>query len=710
MLNRLKLGPKLTGAFALVALIAAIIGIVGYLSINRLTGSLAQIGNACLPSVSQLGRIQSAQQMIEVGQRGLVNRSFTGETRKAQYAFIDSAWKICDEAWKKYTELKLAPEEKQKWDEFTPKWEQWKTKHQAFLAMNRRRDEALAAGVSSSSPQMTALDSQMFAALMDMRELWLANDALLGELRDLTDKTAETEGKQADAAATRCEFMMIAAILIGATLAMLFGILLSRSISVPMARGVEMMHELSKGHLDRRLQMDRADEIGILANTMDDFADNLQHKVVAMMKLIAVGDLSSDVAIMDAQDQIGPALRDTVLSLRGLVSEVTALGQAAQDGNLTLRGDALQFQGSYREIVTGINNTLDAMLDPINETASILEKVAARDLASRVTGHFKGEHARITQSLNVAVNNLDQGFQQVVLSTDQVAAASGQISAGSQSLAEGAAEQASALEEISSSIEELASMTKQNAANAGEANSLASSTRASADKGLEAMGQMSRAIDDIKRSSDETAKIVKTIDDIAFQTNLLALNAAVEAARAGDAGKGFAVVAEEVRNLAQRSAEAAKNTANMIEESVKNADGGVQISNQVGSALEEIAEEARKVNDLVAEIAAASNEQSQGIEQIGAAIGQMDKVTQQNAANSEESASAAEELSAQAAELKAMTGSFKLSANLSAQAGQPHTADLKLVGHDKQRTRKSRPTAEEIIPLDDHDDRALANF
>ena len=210
-------------------------------------------------------------------------------------------------------------------------------------------------------------------------------------------------------------------------------------------------------------------------------------------------------------------------------------------------------------------------------------------------------------------------------------------------------------------MEEMSSMTRQNSDNASQAKTLSGSARESAIKGSKSMEQMTEAIDRIKASSDETAKIVKTIDEIAFQTNLLALNAAVEAARAGEAGKGFAVVAEEVRNLAQRSATAAKNTAELIEGAVRNADGGVAITEEVAKILNEIVDGASRVNDLVAEISAAAGEQTQGIEQINTAVSQMDQLTQQNASNSEESASAAEELNGQAEELNRMVAEFTLS-------------------------------------------------
>jgi methyl-accepting chemotaxis protein len=235
---------------------------------------------------------------------------------------------------------------------------------------------------------------------------------------------------------------------------------------------------------------------------------------------------------------------------------------------------------------------------------------------------------------------------------DQVAAASGQVSGSGQSLAEGASEQAASLEETSASLEELASMTRRNAEHADGAKVLAADTRRAADTGAADMQQMSAAMADLQKASASVAKIVKTIDEIAFQTNILALNAAVEAARAGEAGAGFAVVADEVRNLAQRSASAAKETTITIEESVRMSERGVALSGKVVDGFSEILSKARRVDEIVAEIATASREQSDGISQINTAVSQMDKVTQSNASSAEESAAAAEEMNSQAAVLK----------------------------------------------------------
>ncbi len=356
-----------------------------------------------------------------------------------------------------------------------------------------------------------------------------------------------------------------------------------------------------------------------------------------------------------------------------------------------------------RDQVTAIGNTANRILAFVLIGALLVTGaiwyLMARGLAGRISR---------------VVSQLSEG-------ADQVASASGQVSSASQSLAEGATEQAAGLQETSSSLEEMASMTKQNAANAQQANLLSSEARKSADTGTEAMSRMNDAIKQIQKSSDETANIIKVIDEIAFQTNLLALNAAVEAARAGEAGKGFAVVAEEVRNLAMRSAEAAKNTANMIQGSVKNANNGVDIADEVTKVLGEIVGNVGKATDLVSEIAAASQEQAQGIDQVNTAVAQMDKVTQQNAANAEESASASEQLSAQAEtmndmvnELAALVGGAARATTERARTAKPgralrpsdqvyhHIAGATKPKKAPAHTAKpSRTSAERSIPLDD---------
>ena len=263
----------------------------------------------------------------------------------------------------------------------------------------------------------------------------------------------------------------------------------------------------------------------------------------------------------------------------------------------------------------------------------------------------------------------------------QVATAANQVSASSQSLAQGSSEQAASLEETSASLEEMASMTKRNAESAVRAKEVSNRMRAAADSGAADMEEMNRAMAAIKSSSDEIAKIVKTIDEIAFQTNILALNAAVEAARAGEAGMGFAVVADEVRNLAQRSAQSAKETAAKIDDSVARSEHGVRVSQKVSHSLADIVASARDSDTLVAEIAQASREQQQGIGQLNSAMAQMDKVTQSNAGTAEETASAAEELNAQAVmqkdairELLALVGESRAGVATTTSAGAKRSA------------------------------------
>jgi methyl-accepting chemotaxis protein len=455
--------------------------------------------------------------------------------------------------------------------------------------------------------------------------------------------------------------------MIGGFLALIVAVILGRwiatGISKPIKQLADNADQLALGNINICINTGAKDEVGDLSRSMNALLENAKNQAEVSSR-IAAGDLQVEVKKRSEHDVLANSMMMMVATLRTLIQEMSGLTKATIEGNLGTRADESRFQGAYKEIVAGINATLEAVVRPINEASTVLQDMAKRDLSARMKGDYRGDLSKMKEGLNQAAENLDDALVQVSLAAEQVASASNQISAGSQSLSQSSSEQASSLQEVSSSLQEMSSMTKQNADNAKQARNLSENARIEVNKGVESMKRLSEAVERIKKSSDETAKIVKTIDEIAFQTNLLALNAAVEAARAGDAGKGFAVVAEEVRNLAMRSADAAKSTANLIEDSVKNADGGVVINEEVLKNLNKIHSEVTKVSEVVAEIAAASEQQSQGVDQINTAIDQMNHVTQQTAANAEESASSAEELSGQANEMNGMVGSFHLTESL----------------------------------------------
>ncbi len=364
-------------------------------------------------------------------------------------------------------------------------------------------------------------------------------------------------------------------------------------------------------------------------------------------------------------------------------------------------------------------NIANGAMDSLNHSSTIM--IIGLVLAL-VIGIFLAFY--ITVSITRPIRRVIEGL---TLGSQQVASASGQVSSASQSLAEGSSQQAASIEETSSSLEEMSSMTKQNSENAAQADLLMKEANTVVAKANDSMNQLIISMDDISKASDETSKIIKTIDEIAFQTNLLALNAAVEAARAGEAGAGFAVVAEEVRNLAMRSAEAAKNTANLIEGTVTKVRDGSTLVTKTNEAFTQVATSSAKVGELVGEIAAASREQSTGIEQVNIAVSEMDKVIQQNAANAEESASASEEMNAQAETMNdfvnELVGLVEGSAaalgarrvrNTSSYKTKPRAKSVKALGQSgktKQlgaHPKKGEVRADQVIPFDDDDD--FTNF
>jgi methyl-accepting chemotaxis protein len=404
-------------------------------------------------------------------------------------------------------------------------------------------------------------------------------------------------------------------------------------------------------------------------------------------------------------------LNACVDALNLLVADANMLAQAAQDDRLDTRADATKHWGDYRKVVEGVNGTLDTVMqknaaeaaekaeeakilaDAVEETQSIIEGAKAGDLTDRVPLEGKtGAIASLCDGVNALMDKMTEVIIQVREAGETINTAAGEISSGNNDLSNRTEQQASSLEETAASMEQLAATVKNNAENAKQANQLAVAASGVAVKGGEVVGQVVNTMTAINQSAHQIEDIISVIDGIAFQTNILALNAAVEAARAGEQGRGFAVVAGEVRNLAQRSASAAKEIKELITDSVnKTAEGTKQVQN-AGQTMQEIVTSVQRVTDIMGEITAASVEQSSGISQVNTAITSMDEVTQQNAALVEEAAAAAESLVEQAMSLMENVSAFKLSGGADYAGQSVQRSTVKAVSRPTIRTR-SKPEA-----------------
>ncbi len=681
--RNLSIARKLALAFSVTVVLTLLLGILSLWRLSVANTQMVDVNTNWMPAVQHLGEMRAQLGEYRTYEQSQLTKRGQPEELADYDKKLAETRKLIDEEEAAYASIPVETSAEEE-----ALYEKVKAARAAYFGAHDRIAAAVAAddfetATAISSDESRKLRRELFNHLKALSQYNVENLAL---------QVAESER-----AHSRTTLALCIGLALAVALAVFLAIAITRAITGPLNQAVRAVSAVSRGDLSVKVERGSADELGQMLASTDEmmkmlrrFSEEAQHMAkmhagenisqrvpedfpgvygelakgintmmfehldaindaVAVLNRYAIGDLSQDARRLPGQRaMLHESMDQAKASLSAINGEIKRLSAAAAAGDFTQRGDSERFQYDFRVMIETLNAMMSVSDANLSQLSQLLQAIARGDLTARMEGDFHGVFARMRDDANATVAQLTDIVSRIQDATGAINTAAGEIASGNADLSRRTEQQAANLEETAASMEELTSTVKQNADSARQANQLAIGAASVASQGGQVVGEVVTTMRDIEASSRRIAEIISVIDGISFQTNILALNAAVEAARAGEQGRGFAVVASEVRTLAQRSASAAKEIKDLIEASVGRVADGSKLVDQAGATMGDIVASVQRVTDIMAEISAASQEQSAGIEQVNQTITQMDETTQQNAALVEEASAAARSMEDQA--------------------------------------------------------------